>query len=110
MSDDTTRRFYFPQNTMWILEDGQEAVFADLEGGGTGILVFSDEDLALTYAEENSLPGKKPKSYAGIASILTMLNQFRRLGVTHVVIDHVPGRQSPVKFIEEAIDHVSRTT
>jgi hypothetical protein len=103
------RQFMFPQGRVWVLHDGPELMVADLEEGGTALLLFSDEDLAATYAVKSGLLSKKAKAIE-TDGLIGFLRQSLSLGVTHVVIDHTAGRPGATSTIQKAIQDVQTST
>jgi hypothetical protein len=95
--------FIFPQGMVWVLDDGNELGAVGLEGGGVALLLFSDGDLAASYAEANGMVGKEVKGLKGGAALAGFLDGFRKLGATHVLIDHTPGRITHTATIDEVI-------
>jgi hypothetical protein len=99
----SVREFLFVRGQVWILKDSQEYAVATLEGGGLGLLVFTDEDLARTYAEKNNLVGKAPTSIVGNQNVVDFLVSVKGLGVTDLIIDHSFGKPAAPAPIDKAI-------
>jgi hypothetical protein len=99
----SVREFIFLCGQIWVLKDSQELAVASLDGGSLGLLVFTDEDLARTYAEENKLVGKEAKPIAGNQNVVSFLISVKALGVTHLVIDHTFGQKAHSTSIDKAI-------
>ena len=57
-----------------------------------GLLAFTDDDLASTYASDPSVAGKKPKLLNWV-NFLNLLVNIRKSGATHVFIDLAPGKR-----------------
>jgi len=100
--------FLFPGGQAWVLHDFKEIAIADLEGGDVGLLLFTDEDLASAYAEKMALGGKPPKAIIGYSGLLALFKHLKELGITHVVVDHTPGRPAPAGEIDKAIADVEK--
>jgi hypothetical protein len=99
------REFIFPGGDVWIPGDSQELSLADLGEGDRGLLVFTDEDLATTYAHDNGLVGKVAKVIRGHQTLFDFLNRVKKLGVTHLVVDHSIGKTAHATPIDKAIRH-----
>jgi hypothetical protein len=102
------REFLFVRGQVWILKDSQEYAVATLEGGGLGLLVFTDEDLATTYAEDSKLIGKMATPIMGNQNVVKFLLSVKGLGVTHLVVDHSIGKQAIPVSIDKAINHAQQ--
>jgi hypothetical protein len=75
---------------------------AGLEKGGLALLVFTDADLASTYERSTGDTGKKP-TVLNPQQFAALLEQIRPFGITHVVIDHSPGKPPSAAGIEKVI-------
>ena len=91
----------------WILTDGQELAVAVVEGGGPSLLLFTDEDLATTYAQHPKAAGKTPQ-LLGPRNLLSLLLEVRSLGVTHVALDATAGKYVNRATIDEVISSVTK--
>jgi hypothetical protein len=87
-------------------------VVLDLTGGGRALLIFTDDDLATTFAEKGDIIGKTAKCVTGGPHILALLQHCKRLGMTHVAVDATPGKRASTceidKAIQDAEQQVSR--
>jgi len=86
-----------------VLKDSEELAVARLDRGDMALLVFSDDDLATTYAERNRLIGKMATVIEGNRNLVNFLISVKGHGVTHLVIDHTFGKQSNSISIDKAI-------
>lgn len=102
------RVFLFPEDRVWVLQDGQGYGIGNLDGGAVGLLIFSDEDLATTFAAEAGLDGKMATAIPAGQPLLELLSAAHRLGVTHLALDSQLGRRVPVLTIETALEEVQR--
>jgi hypothetical protein len=97
----------FAGGAVWLLHNPEEVAVVDLGGGSVGLLLFTKEDLAATYARDANQAGKTAKAVAGLPLLLGLLRNVKALGVTHLVIDHTPGRTAFTVAIDNAINYVS---
>src|SRR5262245_27913733 len=104
------RQFLFPQGQVWVLDDSKELAVASLGKGELGLLIFSDDDLATTYARENGLTGKVATLIKGAERLTAFLKAVSRLGVTHVVVDHAKGQKGSTLAIDRMMAYVEEKT
>ena len=100
-------QWLFLDGAAWFLADDKEMGVAALEGGGIALLLFTDEDLAGAYAQDQRTAGKSPRLLQGLPAIWNLMAQAKRAGATHVAVDATPGRQANVTEIEKAMQNVS---
>jgi hypothetical protein len=102
------RPFIFPEGRVWVLEDPEEVAVATLDKGDLALLVFTDDDLATTYASKSGQSSKSPREIRGAARTIEFVNRVRSLGVTHVVVDHTIGKKGHTIAIGKAIRDVEK--
>jgi len=105
------QEWLFLDGTYWILQDPQEVAVALAGDGSLMLLLFSDEDLATTYAEKNpdKVGSKTAHAIRGNHHMLDMLIRLKALGVGHVAVDATPGHTANTATIDKAIQNVSQS-
>ncbi len=96
----------FLHGTFWVLEADGELAIATMDDGSTALLVFSDDDLATTYAERSGVAGKTAKPIMGNRNVLAFLEDMKLAGVTCLAADLTHGKTANTIEIDNAIRYV----